>query len=89
MLSDTSADAEKVLTELARQASIAERVARTRSLTAMATRMSRQAIAEANPQFSPQEVDLMWMELHYGKELAAEYRKHLQEKQACNPPTRP
>ena len=87
MLSDTSPDAEKVQIELIRQASMAERIARMRSLTAMATKMSRQAIAEANPQFSSREVDLMWMELHYGKELAAEYRKHLGEKQACNSPT--
>ncbi len=77
MLSDTSPDAERVQIELIRRAGIAERIARMRSLTAVATKASRQAIAEANPQFSAREVDLMWVELHYGKQLATELREHL------------
>ena len=80
MLSDTSPDAEQVQIDLIRRASIAERMARMRSLTATATRLSRQAIAEANPQLSPREVDLTWMELHYGKELADELREYLAKK---------
>ena len=84
MLSDTHPEAEKVQIELIRQASVAERIARMRSLTATATRSSRQAIAEANPRFSPQEVDLMWVELHYGKELASELRDYLAHKWTCS-----
>ena len=77
MLSDTSPEAEKVQIELIRRASVPERIARMRSLTATATRLSRQAIAEAHPAFSPREVDLMWVELHYGRQLAAELREYL------------
>jgi hypothetical protein len=77
MLSDTSPDAEAVLIKLIRQADVAERMARMRSLTALATRLSRRAIAETRPELSPREVDLMWVELHYGRRLAAELRRYL------------
>ena len=80
MLSDTSPDAEKVQMELIRRASIAERITRMRSLTAMATRLSRRAIAQTNPELSRSHVDLMWVELHYGKELANGLREHLAKK---------
>lgn len=81
MLSDTHPDAEKVQMEFMRQASVADRVAITRSLTNLAIHMSRQAIAEAHPEFSPREVALYWVELHYGKKLGDELREHIK----CNP----
>ncbi|MGA2060632.1 MAG: hypothetical protein ABSG67_09145 [Thermoguttaceae bacterium] len=81
MLSDTHPDAEKVQVELMRQASVADRVAIMRSLTNLSIRMSRQAIAEAHPEFNPREVALYWVELHYGKQLADELREYIK----CNP----
>ncbi len=80
MLCDTSPEAEKVRIELIRKMSVAQRVAQTRSLTAWAIRVSRRAIARANPHFTPREVELMWVELHYGKELAAGYREYLSQR---------
>lgn len=77
MLSDTSPDAERVQIELARRATAAEKIAQMRGLTDMAVRLSRRAIARANPHFSPREVNLMWVELHYGAQLADELRRHL------------
>ena len=76
MLSDTSPEAEKVQIELVRRATPAERIAQMRSLTAMAIKLSRRAIARANPELSPEEVDLLWVRLHYGKELADELKKY-------------
>lgn len=87
MLTDTHPEAEKVQIELLRQAGVAGRFASMRSMTTMAINLSRRAIAEANPQFSPQEVDLMWVELHYGKELARGLRNYLNQRQACSLPT--
>jgi hypothetical protein len=81
MLSDTHPDAERVQIELMRQASVADRVAIMRSMTNLAIRMSRQAIAEAHPEFNSQEVALYWVELHYGKKLADELREYIK----CNP----
>ena len=77
MLWDTSPEAEKVQIELVRQASTAERIARMQSLSAMVIKLSRRAIARANPELSAREVDLLWVRLHYGKALADELRKYL------------
>lgn len=80
MLSDTHPEAEKVQIELLRKATFAERFAKMRSLTMMAIKLSRQAIGDANPEFTPQEVNLKWVELHYGKKLATELREYLGER---------
>lgn len=88
MLSDTHPDAQRVQIELIRRASIADRIAAMRSMTHMATRLSRQAIAEANPQASPDEVKLLWAELHYGAELIGEVRESLRRRKPC-PSTTP
>ena len=84
MLSDTHSDAEKVQIELIRKMSVAERITRMRSSTTMAVKLSRRAIAEANPELGPQEVDILWVELHYGKELAVGLRNYLSQRQSCN-----
>jgi hypothetical protein len=85
MLTDTTPDAERVLVELMRQASVTKRISITRSLTNLAVRMSRQAIAEAHPEYGPLEVKLYWMELHYGKPLADEFREHIRRNPSCFP----
>ena len=54
-----------------------ERFARACSLTATAISLSRRAIARAHPELSPEEIDLKFVELHYGKQLAAGLRKYL------------
>ena len=74
---DTAPDARRVQIELFQSASMAERIARARSLTKMVVGLSRRAIASANPDWTPEEVGLKWVELHYGKQLAAEVREHL------------
>jgi hypothetical protein len=80
MLSDTHPDAERVLIELVRQMTGAERIARWRSLTALSIGLSRQAIARANPQLTEPEVNLLWVGQTYGKELATDLRRHLESR---------
>jgi hypothetical protein len=80
MLSDTTAEAHRVQIELLRKATVAERIAKARSLTAMAVGLSRRAIARAHPHWTPREVELKFVELHYGKQLAAELRTFLEER---------
>ncbi len=77
---DTTRKAETVQIELLRKASLADRFARACSLTATAISLSRRAIARANPDLSPQEVDLKFVELHYGKPLAARLRSYLNDR---------
>jgi hypothetical protein len=77
MLSDTHPDAERVQIELIRNASVAKRISLMRSLTSMLVTLSRRGIAAANPNISPQEVKIRWVEISYGKPLAEELRTYL------------
>ena len=77
MLSDTSAEAERVQVELLRAAGFAGRFARMQSLTATTINLSRRAIARAKPGLDPAELDVKCVELFYGKELAREFQVHL------------
>ena len=77
MLSDTHPEAERVQIELLRRMSVAQRIASMRSMTTMAIRLSRRAIAEAEPELTPEELDVRWVEVHYGSQLAAGFREYL------------
>lgn len=74
---DTHPEAEKVLISLIRKASIAERMSRVRSLSETVINLSRRAIKRANPDLTEQELDLMFIALHYGKPLAEKVREYL------------
>ena len=77
MLSDTHPDAERVQIELLRRKTPAERLAMARRLSELVVRMSREAIARGHPDWTPRQVNLAWMEISYGRELADEVREHL------------
>jgi hypothetical protein len=77
MLSDTHPDAEKVQIELIRKKTVSERFALVRSITAFTIDLSRRAIAKANPNLSPQELQIKNIELFYGKDLAQRVREYL------------
>jgi hypothetical protein len=77
MLSDTYPEAEKVLIDLLRKSTPAQRAARALRLSAAVKEMSLRAIAKANPDYSEQEVKLKWAEIHYGKDLADRVRAYL------------
>ncbi len=77
MLSDTHPDAERVQIELIRKKTVSERFALVRSLTAFTIDLSRRAIARANPDLSPDELRIKYIELVYGKELSQRVRDYL------------
>lgn len=77
MLSDTHPDAERVQIELLGRKTPAERLAMARRLSELVVRMSREAIARRHPDWTPRQVNLAWMEISYGRELADEVREHL------------
>ena len=80
--SDAHPEAERVQIELLRKATTAQRFALARSLTATTIGLARRAIARANPDLSRQEVDLKFVELHYGRDLASRVRRYLEERAA-------
>lgn len=83
MLSDTHPEAERVQLELLRRLSSAERIAKMRSHTQWLVGLSRRALAEANPGLDQRELDLLWVEHQYGKELAGRLRNYLENRASC------
>ena len=80
MPSDTTPEAEEILVGLMRRATVAEKIARVRSLSATVIQLSRRAIARAHPHWTPLEVQLKFVELHYGQDLADRVRAYLKER---------
>ncbi len=85
MFSDTSPEAEKVQIELLRNATNAQRLGLALSMTDLAIRLSRRAIARANPGLSRRELDLKFVEVHYGKDLAERVREYLKARSRQEP----
>lgn len=78
---DTRPDAEAVQIALLRRASPARKLRLVRSLTATVVGWSRRAIRRANPEADEREVLLRFVALHYGEDLAAAVRRHLEERE--------
>jgi hypothetical protein len=87
MLSDTHPEAERVQLELIRKMTVAERLARMRDWTRTLVHLSREGLARANPGLDEQELDLLWVEHHYGADLAARLRGYLAKRRPCPPAT--
>jgi hypothetical protein len=77
---DTPPQVEKIQIELIRQSSVAKRISMVRSLSQTTMFLSRRAIQRANPLLSEREVDLLFVEYHYGKELAERLRLYMESK---------
>lgn len=77
---DTHPKAEEVLIGLIRKASVAKRISRMHSLTRTILRLSKRAIAKANPGLSEQELNLLFVKIHYGDELANRLHTYLEHK---------
>ena len=69
---DTDAEAERVQLDLLRAATPARRAALAIALTATTIGLSRRALERQAPGATREEIDLRFVELNYGPELAAE-----------------
>ncbi|MFQ5709286.1 MAG: hypothetical protein ACE5HO_17655 [bacterium] len=77
---DTQPQAEKLQISLIRQASLAKRISLVRSLSNTTLQLSRRALAAANPDLNQKELQILFVELNYGVELANRFRKRIREK---------
>jgi len=77
---DTNEKIEALQIALIRRASIAQRISIVRSLSKSTILLSRRAIRRANPDLDKRELDLKFVEYHYGKELTDRLRKYLDRK---------
>jgi hypothetical protein len=78
---DTSVEAERVQIDLIRAAPVSRRLHMAWSLSATVIGVAREALLRAQPDASPQEIDLRFVELHYGSDLAAALRAELIRRQ--------
>ena len=74
---DTDPDAHEVQIALLRKASVGRRAAMAFSLSAQVIGLARDAIRRTLPNASEEEVGLRFVELHYGRKLAADLRLFL------------
>jgi hypothetical protein len=77
---DTDVEAERVQLDLLRAASPARRAGLAISLTATAIGLSRRALERQAPGASEEEIGLRFVELNYGRELAAEVAAYLRQR---------
>ena len=73
--SDTSPDAERVLSLLLRSAGPARRFEMCREMTSTMITLSRRALARARPELAPAELAIEWVAIHYGAEIADGLRR--------------
>jgi hypothetical protein len=77
---DTTADAEHVQVALLRAAPIARRLHTALGLSATTLSLARRALARARPDVSQAELDVWFVELHYGRDLAEGLRADLRRR---------
>ncbi len=75
---DTAGSAEQMLICLQRKKSVSQKLDQVRSLSGMVMGLSRRAIARARKPASEVEASLLFVELHYGSELANRLKRYLQ-----------
>lgn len=76
----TSAKADRVQLELLRSAGSARRFQIARSLSAGAISLARGAMRRRRPDLPEREIELWFVETHYGRELAREVRRYVQRR---------
>jgi hypothetical protein len=79
---DTSPEAERVQIESLRKASMAKKFALVNSLSRAVIQASRNNIRQLHPDTSEEELALIFVELHYGKELADRVRIDLERRKS-------
>ncbi len=77
---DTHPDAEKVLISLFRKASTSKKFSLVRTLTQTTIQLSKRAIARANKELNEEQINLIFISLHYGNDLAERVKKYLERK---------
>jgi hypothetical protein len=76
--SDTSPDVEQVQLQRLREMAPADRLALALRLSWDVICASKRAIKRTHPEFTTRQVDCLFVELHYGKELADAFRHHIE-----------
>jgi hypothetical protein len=76
-INDTNKNTEKVLIALLQKAKPARKFAQIRSLSHTTLLLSRRAIARKNPDLNENQLSVLFIRYHYGKELADRFQEYL------------
>ena len=74
---DTHPKTERMLISLLKQESTAKKFSQIRSLSQMSIQLSRRAILRANKTLDENQINLLFINYHYGKDLAERVGKYL------------
>ena len=77
---DTHPLVEDKYIELLKTLTPTERLKKTLEMTSWLMELSKKAILKANPTWSKQEIDLFFVKIHYGEDLAKRVQLYLEEK---------
>ena len=81
-MDDTHPKARQVQIELLRKFGPERRLAIALELTDFVLKLARRGIAAAHPNLSERERQLLFVEVHYGRELSGRLREYLQRRDA-------
>ncbi len=79
-VNDTNPKVESILIEMISKLTISQRLSDTLSFSFSVIQLSKRAIYRANPCKSYSDLDLIFVRLHYGNELADKLKLFLQNK---------
>lgn len=77
---DTHPEIEKMMISLIKNASVAKRISRLRSLSETTINLSRRAIMRANPHLDNEDLNYKFISLHYGEKLGEKFRDYMKSK---------
>jgi hypothetical protein len=75
-LSDTDPDSARVQIDLLRAAGTRRRAGLALELSRTVIELSRQALRSAHPKLPEPEIEALWVEIHYGRDLAEGLRAY-------------
>ncbi|MBD3385325.1 hypothetical protein GF407_10420 [candidate division KSB1 bacterium] len=77
---DTNVKTEQKLISLLREKSTAQKFAMIRSLSQSTVMLSKRAIVRANQGIDDDQINIIFIDLHYGSELARQYKRNIDKK---------
>ena len=77
---DTNPEAERVLISLLRKLNTTQKLEQVQSFSSSIIKLSKRAISKANPDLNEDEKNILFVEYHYGVELANRLRKYLDQR---------
>jgi len=77
---DTNPEVERVLISFLRKMNTTQKLHQVQSFSSSILKLSKRAISRANPDLNEDEKNILFVEYHYGIELADKLRKYLDQR---------